>query len=259
MDNFVCVRHQKIKNSTQLKYAEMEHNRDGRFATRDNIIQSKTKNNIYFSNIKNDDMNTMFERMKNIYETKKNRKLRKDCVKCIDTVFCVSKCSQEDMDKLLKASILTYKKLLGKSICPLKIWGHCDELGECHIHGMAIPIDTNGNCLTDLFMKKEQLQKVQDIFNECCIYYGIDTKRGISKKDRFDKGLDQNYHINNYKFLKSSEGEKWLKDKTQIVRDLEEKQAELLKRNEELEDKNKAFGSAFENGSLDDIISLGRF
>lgn len=54
MDNFVCVRHQKIKISTQLKFAEMEHNRDGRFATRENIIQSKTKNNIYFSNIKLD-------------------------------------------------------------------------------------------------------------------------------------------------------------------------------------------------------------
>lgn len=25
--------------------------------------------------------------------------------------------------------------------------GHCDEFGECHIHGMAIPIDTNGNSI----------------------------------------------------------------------------------------------------------------
>ena len=114
-----------------------------------------------------------FKKQRELYNNTHKKKLRKDAVQCIDSVFCLSKCDMQDIDKMMKAIKLTYKEILGEHTVPMKIWIHVDELGECHGHGMITPIDKDGNCITDLLMKKTALQNIQDIFLLllCCILY----------------------------------------------------------------------------------------
>lgn len=262
MSNFVCVRHEKCKVSNKVAKVEEEHKREGEFAKRDNVIPGLTKDNLFFTNMKPEkSMVLAFKERRESYNKHSKRKLRRDAVQCIDSVFCLSKCSKDDMPKIMQAIKDTYKEILDGHAVPMKIWVHCDELGEVHGHGMITPISYNDVCITDLIMKKSSLQKIQDLFCKHCKEQGLEVERGISKQERFEKGMAQNYHVDNWKFLKSDEGQKWLKDKTQIINELEQKELELQQRNKELNDKNRAFGSAYDNNnmSLDDLIDLGRF
>ena len=257
--DYICVRHEKIKTGKTALNTEAEHDRKDHFAKRDNVIENMTQYNRRASNFKNESIEEMFQQQKNIYNKKHKRKLRKDAVHCIDSVFIKSSCSVSESKLLLTAAARTMQRIAPN--CPIKMWSHCDELGQAHVHSMLVPINTDGECITDQIMRKEALQSVQDIFAEECNNLGLSCRRGKSKKERFEQGLEQVFHKDNFAFLNSDEGKKWLEEKDKLK---EKKLAEISKlenRVSDLQNQAKAFGSKFDNEdiSIDALIEAGRF
>ena len=245
--NYVCVRHEKINTTRETNNKEAEHSRKDHFAQRDNVLAQNSKYNTITSNIKGISIDEMFYNQKKLYEEKNGKKLRKDAVHCIDSVFCRSQCPISEINNMRIAAIKTMQQIAPN--CPMRIWTHCDELGECHVHIMTVPIDNNGHCVTDSIMRKESLRNVQDIFAQKCNELGLDAVRGISKEKRFTTHTKQNYHVDNFQFLNSPEGEKWLKEKNDTIN-------KTLARVEEVQEQAKALGivANSEEYSLDDII-----
>lgn len=252
-EQFICVRHEKVKTSQGVSNKEAEHDRKDHFAERDNIIQELSSKNVRGQNFDpQKSMDDMFLERKKLYDEKHKKKLRKDAVRCIDSVFIRSECSPEQAKIMLQASIKTMQRIAPG--CPMRAWAHFDELGECHIHMMTVPINNNGECVADKIMRKESLQQVQDIFAEECNDLGLSAVRGHSKEKRLQEDSKKAFHKDNFAFLNSEEGRKWLKEKNNEI-------AQLQSRIAELREQETSFHSIYgkKDATLDDIIKGGRY
>lgn len=252
-EQFICVRHEKIKTSKSVCNKEAEHDRKDHFAERNNVIKELTPRNLPCRNFDKDkSIDDMFEERKRLYNETHKRKLRKDAVRCIDSVFIRSTCSPDEARTLLTASINTMLKFAPG--CPIRAWAHMDELGECHIHMMTVPINDKGECIADKIMRKEALQEVQDVFAEECNKLGLSCVRGRSKEERLQEDTKKAFHQDNFAFLNSAEGKKWLKEKDNEI-------AKRQQRIAELKEQEKTFHSIYGNSeaTLDEILNAGRY
>ncbi len=200
--NFEMVRFAKCKTTTAVNKCENEHSRKDGYEDRPNINKELSSTNISMSNFKGTQME-IFERQKEKYNQTHKKKLRKDAVKALDGVFAFSDASQIS-DIALGKSVAQF---LGEFFpnCPAKIWIHNDEKQK-HAHLMVCPINGSGECITDKVMRPAVFRKMQTRFAEICQQNGIkDVQRGISKADRFEKGLPQNYHKNKWQYAKEME------------------------------------------------------
>lgn len=229
--NFEMVRVAKCKTTDAVNKCENEHNRVGEYAERHNVDPTLSTSNYSITNFKGSQME-IFEKQKELYNKTHKRKLRKDAVKALDGVFMVSK---TDKEKDFIAFTKSCAQFLGEFFpdCPVKLWIHKDEK-ELHGHYMVCPINSDGQCITDSVMRKNNLRQMQTRFAEICQENGMkDVVRGLSKQDRFEKGLPQNYHKSNWQWAQEQE----LKEK-EAQRKLEEaernaKTAEIRQKNAE--------------------------
>ena len=203
MDNFACVRIEKIKTVDGVKKCEAEHNRTGEFANRDNIDQDKTPYNVSMRNWRGDNLQSLedvFQQQKTVYNQNHKRALRKDAVHMLDGVLVLSKVDKGQAQHFANAC----KQFLQTEFpnCYWTIWAHRDEK-TIHCHFAVCPIDKNGNCITDKTMNKQNLRKMQTSFANLCKKNGLeDVKRGISKEDRYEQNLPQNFHKNPWQYAR---------------------------------------------------------
>lgn len=203
MDNFACVRIEKIKTVDGVKKCEAEHNRTGEFANRDNIDQDKTPYNVSMRNWRGDNLQSLedvFQQQKSVYNQNHKRALRKDAVHMLDGVLVLSKVDKGQAQHFANAC----KQFLQTEFpnCYWTIWAHRDEKA-IHCHFAVCAIDKDGNCITDKTMNKENLRKMQTSFAKICQKNGLeDVKRGISKEDRYEQNLPQNYHKNPWQYAR---------------------------------------------------------
>lgn len=250
---FICVRHEKVKTTKAVNNKEAEHNRKDHFANRDNVIKELTSKNIRGQNFELEkSIEDMFQERKTLYNETHTRKLRKDAVHCIDSVFIRSKCSPEEAKIMLQAAIATMTRIAPK--CPMRAWTHFDELGECHVHMMTVPIDSTGKCISDKIMRRESLQEVQDIFAEECNKRNLIAERGLSKEKRLKEDTKNAFHRDNFAFLNSEEGHEWLREKDLEISKRQKKIAELQAQEENF---HSMYGK--KDATLDEIIKCGRY
>lgn len=250
---FICVRHEKIKVAKSVSNKEAEHDRKDHFADRDNVLKELSTKNIRGQNFDPPkSIEDMFLERKKLYDETHKRKLRKDAVRCIDSVFTRAESTTEETKIMLQAAIATMKRIAPG--CPMRAWAHFDELGSYHIHMMTVPINADGECVADKIMRRESLQAVQDIFAEECNARGLASVRGVSKEDKLQEDAKNAFHRDNFAFLNSDEGRQWLKAKDAEI-------AKRQKRIAELHAQEEQFHSIYgrKDATLDEIINMGRY
>lgn len=252
-EQFICVRHEKVKITKSVCNKEAEHDRKDHFAERDNVLQELTARNIRGQNFAPEkSIEDMFQERKRLYNENHKKKLRKDAVHCIDSVFIRSECSPEQAKIMLQSAIATMSRIAPG--CPMRAWAHFDELGECHVHMMTVPINNSGECITDNIMRRESLQAAQDIFAEECNKRGLICKRGKSKEERLQEDTKKAFHQDNFAFLNSEEGRQWLENKDNEIAKRQRRIAELRAQEENF---HSIYGK--KDASLDEIINSGRY
>lgn len=252
-EQFICVRHEKVKIAKSVCNKEAEHDRKDHFADRDNVLKELSARNIRGQNFDpTKSIEDMFQERKSLYDSTHKRKLRKDAVRCIDSVFIRSECAPHQAKAMMQAAIATMSRIAPG--CPMRAWSHFDELGECHTHIMTVPINADGECVADKIMRRESLQAVQDIFAEECNARGLVSVRGVSKEERLKEDTKKAFHRDNFAFLNSPEGRQWLKEKDAEI-------AKRQKRIAELQAQEKQFHSVYgrKDATLDEIINSGRY
>ena len=232
MTNFSCVRIEKVKTADGAKKCEAEHNRTNGFENRENINHDRTPYNRSMQNWHGDKLNSLedvFQQQKTVYNKNHKRGLRKDAVHMLDGVFILSEVKKGQAQLFANACQQFMREMFPN--CYWKLWAHLDEK-TVHFHFGVCPIDKDGNCITDKTMNKANFRKMQTRFAEICNENGLDdVQRGISKEDRFNQGLDQNYHKSPWQYAnectrqaqKAIEAEKLAKNRQKFAEEEEKK------------------------------------
>ena len=258
LPNFVCVRHEKIRNATGIILIEKEAKREDEFANRDNVQPELTPGNQFAGNTELSMYEICKERKQN-FEKVNGRKIRKDVVGCISTVFTFTEGPKDstELHNMMYAAIAAYQKSINRALkkagskdtfrdVPMKVWGHCDEFGQPHVHVMIVPITKDGKAFAGYLTKRNEMRKIQDYFTETAQEQGFDVVRGISNEERLAKGEEIKKHLDNWKFFKSEEGQKWLAQKTEEIEQLKEEEKTLKEQIKVLKERRKNFVAAFD-------------
>jgi len=241
----------KLTRSESIKIIGHDYRRHGNYKNED-IDLSKSKDNVIFKNVKGFNDITKYIDKNDIYVYGKNGK-KKDEINylCSLVVHYPKECCIDEntffncINELLKGKFCHNNNYMGSIV-------HYDEKSP-HLHFLFVPVcqDKKNNrlklCAKEVITRDVLKSLHTDIEKDFKDIYGYDVKLTLDEKV---KGIKNIENIEEYKKYKDLQKENEL---------LKIENETLKKRNEELELKNKSFGSAFENSSIDDLITLGRF
>ncbi len=201
--NYSCVRIEKVKTADGVRKCCDEHDRKNGFENRENINHEKTALNKSMQNWQDDNLQTfedVFEARKKQYNETHKRALRKDAVHMLDGIFVLS--DVKNSNAFAKSCSVFMREFFPN--CDWKLWAHLDEK-TIHIHFGVCAIDRDGQCITDKTMNKANFRKMQTRFAEICQENGLDVNRGVSKEDRYNQNLPQNYHKSPWQYANECE------------------------------------------------------
>lgn len=201
---FVCVRHESIKTTNNANSRE-KHNFDKSFRdTLKHVNHDKTEQNItFYSNYDEPEVSISetFKSMSKKYEEIHNKKLRKDAVKAIETIYAISNdiidLENDEQVQRFKDAVVNCHKKYAKD-CPFKLVIHVDEKT---IHGqvLTIPYNEKGEAFRNKILSPNALKKIQDDFALYCQEQQIDVVRGMPKK------ITKAKHMTSYQYAQEQQ------------------------------------------------------